>query len=89
MEVVKLTIKEVCIALQKDGIPMEDIGKLIGVSRLQIHNYVKGRTLNPKPRVCKKVFDNVVIDGKKVLVGPYQNEDHLHMTIEMLDKAQS
>lgn len=84
METVKLPIKDVCTSLSKDGLTYEAIGNLIGVSRLQVANYISGKTKDPRPTVCFKVFKNVIIDNKKVLTGPYIDETHLENTMKML-----
>jgi len=85
---VSKSIKDLCIQLNKDGLSQENIGKLIGVSRLQVTNYVTGKTKATKPRVAFNVWDNVKIEGLPVLLDTYKNPEHLLMTREMLEKAE-
>ena len=84
MDVIKLTVQETANKLNEDGISLEKIGVLFGVSKLHVNNYMKGKTKNPKPNVCWNVYNNVIIDNKKVLVGPYVDAQHLENTMKML-----
>ena len=87
MEYKVLNIKEICDKLCDDGLTHEQIGKLIGVSRLQVQNYITEKTKSPRPQVSFKIWDNIVIDGKKVITDNYKNPEHLQMTREMIEKA--
>ena len=82
-----LNIKAICIRLSSDGLTHEQIGTLIGVSRLQIRNYISGKTKSPRPKVSFNIWDNVIIDGKRVITDNYLNPEHLEMTRTMIEKA--
>ena len=82
-DVTKIEIGEMCSKLKDDGISLEQIGKLLGVSRLQVGNYIKGKTKVPKVNVCMNALENVVINGKPALTGPYVDEAHLRNTYAM------
>ncbi len=81
------SIKEVCIQLQKDGLSLDNIGKLLNVSRLQVNNYIIGKTKTPKPQVAFNIWDNVKLEGLPVLLDLYKNPEHLTMTRDMIEKA--
>ncbi len=82
-----LSIKEICDRLHDDGLTHEQIGNLIGVSRLQVKNYIDEKTKEPRPQVSFNIWDNVILDGKKVVTDNYLNPEHLAMTRQMIEKA--
>ena len=79
-----MNIKDLCKHLQDSGLSLEQIGELLGVSRLQVTNYLSGKTVNPKPQVAFNAWDNVLIEGEPVLLDQYKNPQHLADTKFMM-----
>ncbi len=82
-----LPIRTVVAYLSDSGISYEKIAKLWGVSKLQVHYYSNGKTKRPSVKVAKSIYDNTMINNKKVVLDDYADEQHLLTTFSMYEKS--
>ncbi len=73
-----ISIKDLTNRLKEDfGLSQAKISKLLGVTPLMIHNYQKEKVKLPNQVVAFKIWDNITLDGEKVVLDIFDSEDQL------------
>jgi hypothetical protein len=87
VEYKKMSIQSLCLLLRDSNWSKPQIGATIGVTELQVYNYMSGKTLTPKVNVCKNVWDNIKVEGKPVLINVYNTPEELEQHYEIANKT--
>ena len=71
--------------LSDSGLSYEKIGKLWGISKLQVYNYANGVTRRPSVKVAMAIYDTTKFEDLKVVLEGYKDVQHLKNSFDMFE----
>jgi len=77
-----MDLKSIVSLLHEQHYTNKDIGTMLGVTKLQVHYYHRGKTKTPSALVCKAIYDNVRFNGKPILIDLYKTPKELEIHYE-------
>ena len=84
-ETITVNVQNLVRYLSDSGLSYEKIGKMWGVSKLQIYNYANGVTRRPSVKVAMAVYNTSKFEGLKVVLEGYKDAQHLKNSFEMFE----
>ena len=81
-----MTILELVERLYSDGLTSVKIGKLMGISVLQVTMYRDNRTKTAGAKVALNIFRHISIDGAALIIAPHRGKQDIFDTVKMYEE---